>query len=90
MKLVNLNLRDDVVADIDSIVKEFGFANRAEFIRAALRDRVEEYRTKKALLALEKMRGMFKDDPTTDEEYERNREEAYKKFAAEVRARSRA
>jgi metal-responsive CopG/Arc/MetJ family transcriptional regulator len=90
MKLINLNLRDDVVAEMDAVVKEFGFSNRTEFIRASIRERMEEYKMQKAIAALEKSRGVFKDNPTSDEEYERNREEAYKRYAAEIRARSRA
>jgi metal-responsive CopG/Arc/MetJ family transcriptional regulator len=90
MKLINLNLRDDVVAEMDAVVKDFGFSNRTEFIRATIRDRIEEYRIKRGIQVLEKMRGMFKDNPTTEEEYERIREEAYKEYAAEIRKRSQA
>lgn len=89
MKLINLNLRDDVVAEMDSIVKEFGFSNRTEFIRASIRERIEAYKLQKAIAALEKSRGVFKDSPTSDEEYERNREEAFKEIEAELKVRSR-
>ena len=85
MKLVNLNLRDDVVADIDSIVKEFGFANRTEFIRASIRERIEEYKLQKAIKALEKSRGVFKDTPTSDEEFEQMRETAFENLLAKFK-----
>lgn len=88
MKLVNLKLGEDLLTQIDDIVSQFGFANRTEFMRNALREKVEEYRMKQAILRLRKSYGIFKHKQTTEEEYEKMREEGLKRFLKRFNERS--
>lgn len=92
MRLVNINLQEDVVKQIDSVVSAFGFANRSEFIRNALREKVEEYKMKKALLALEMSKGVLKGKgkQMTEEEFEKAREKAFWELYREIKERPRA
>lgn len=85
MRLVNINLQEDVIKQIDSVVSAFGFANRSEFIRNAIQERLQEYRVKQALLALSRNKGIMKGRGVTDEEYELARERAFEKIAAEFK-----
>jgi Arc/MetJ-type ribon-helix-helix transcriptional regulator len=80
MKLINLNLRDDLIEQLDSAVKYFGFSNRSEFIRSVIRDKLEEYRMKKAIMELSRKRGSMKGKGFTDTEYEEARKEAFEEL----------
>ena len=82
MKLVNVKLSEDLLTQMDEIYSQFGFSNRTEFIRNALREKIEEYKLKKAIQQLRKSYGVFKHKQTTEEEYEKMREEGFKRFAA--------
>ncbi|MBM3309212.1 MAG: ribbon-helix-helix protein, CopG family [Candidatus Altiarchaeales archaeon] len=82
MKLVNIKLSEDLLTQVDEIYTQFGFSNRTEFIRNALREKVEEYKLKQDIKKLRKAYGIFKHKQTTEEEYEKMREEGFKKFAA--------
>jgi Arc/MetJ-type ribon-helix-helix transcriptional regulator len=85
MKLITLKLEETMLVQMDNIVSAFGFGSRTEFIRNALRDKVEEYRLKHALLNLSKGNGALKGRNFTDEEYEMAREKAFEKIAAEFK-----
>jgi len=84
MKLITLKLEEGLLSQMDRLSPEFGFSSRTEFIRNALRDKVEEYRLKKAILRLEKSKGAFKGRETTEKEYEKARERAFKKMTAKL------
>jgi metal-responsive CopG/Arc/MetJ family transcriptional regulator len=70
---------------MDNVSHDFGFSSRTEFIRNALRDKVEEYRLKQAILKLEKGKGALKGKSSTDRDYETAREAAFKKIMAKFR-----
>jgi metal-responsive CopG/Arc/MetJ family transcriptional regulator len=82
MRMININMREDVVKQIDAVVSDFGFANRSEFIRSTLREKIEEYRTKQAIKALEKSKGALKGRNFTDEEIELARGKAFEKIVS--------
>ncbi|MDP3918434.1 MAG: ribbon-helix-helix domain-containing protein [Nanoarchaeota archaeon] len=42
MKLINLKLSDTFLEKIDETAKEFHYHNRTEFIRAAIREKIEQ------------------------------------------------
>jgi len=92
MRMVNINLKEDVIKQIDAIVSDFGFANRSEFIRNAIQERLEGYRIKQAIKALERSRGMLKGKvkTMTEEEYEKAREEAFWELYRELKERPQA
>jgi len=82
MKLITLKLEKNLLMQIDDITSVFGFSSRTEFIRNALRDKVEEYKLKQALIKLGKSKGAMKGRGFTDEEYEIAREKAFEEIAA--------
>lgn len=56
-KLVNLRLNDKLLKAVDGIVKETTFSSRSEFIKEAIRDRIDEYRQRELLRKLRKQYG---------------------------------
>ena len=74
-----------MLSQMDDVSSVFGFSSRTEFIRNALRHKVEEYHLKQAILTLEKNKGKMKGRGFTDEEYEKAREEAFEKIAAKFK-----
>ncbi len=82
MRLITLKLEESLLTQVDDIASAFGFGSRTEFIRNALRDKVEEYRLKQALLKLGKSKGALKGRNFTDEEIGLAREKAFEKIAA--------
>jgi metal-responsive CopG/Arc/MetJ family transcriptional regulator len=81
-EMITVKLEDSFLSEIDGIVKVQGYQNRTEFIRNALREKVEEAKLKEAMIQLAHLKGASK-KKTTDEDLERLRaqvfEELYKK-----------
>ncbi|MCX6695506.1 MAG: ribbon-helix-helix domain-containing protein [Candidatus Altiarchaeota archaeon] len=84
MKLININLKEDVVRQIDSVVSTFGFTNRSEFIRGVIQDKLEDYRVKQAIIELSKNKGRMTGRGFTDEEYEKARVEAFEELSRRI------
>lgn len=80
-QLVTFKMEHKALEEVDKIAKA-GYYSRTEFIRAALRDKVEDARYRKALKELAPLKGIIK-RKTTEEEYERIREEAFEQLAKE-------
>jgi len=57
VELVTFKIKQKNLEDIDKTAKNAGFQNRTEFIRTALREKVEEFKIKKALIEFHKLRG---------------------------------
>jgi len=57
MQIINFKLQENIIRQIDSSLKEFNFNNRTEFLRDAIRDKLEELDTKKRLRMAEKVWG---------------------------------
>ncbi|MFH1055168.1 MAG: ribbon-helix-helix domain-containing protein [Candidatus Altiarchaeota archaeon] len=82
MKMITLKLEDGLLSQMDGLSSDFGFSSRTEFIRNALRDKVEEYRLKQAILKLEKSKGALKIKHSSAGGYESAREVAFEKIAS--------
>ncbi|MFH1072231.1 MAG: ribbon-helix-helix domain-containing protein [Nanoarchaeota archaeon] len=78
--LVTFKMEEKFLAEIDHVLKEAGFQSRTEFIRDALREKIEEIRLRESLEQLRKLRGASK-RKITEEEYERAREMAFEKLS---------
>ncbi len=78
-ELVTFKMEDTLLKDVDKTSKAAGFHNRTEFIRAALREKVEEVKLKQAMLEIGKLRGKAS-RKTTDEEREIIRAQVFKEF----------
>ena len=80
MELVTFKLDKSFLKDVDKVSKEAGYHSRTEFIRNALREKVEEAKLKQAMILVSKMRGASK-KKTTDEELHRIRETAFEEIS---------
>jgi Arc/MetJ-type ribon-helix-helix transcriptional regulator len=85
MKMITLKLEDGLLTQMDNVSHDFGFSSRTEFIRNALRDKVEEYHLKQAILKLEKGKGAFKGKGAASKDYEAARDAAFEKITAKLR-----
>ena len=83
-EMITLKLEDSFLDNIDTIVKKEGYQSRTEFIRNALREKVESSKLKEAMMELSKLKGASR-KKTSDEELERLREKAFEKIDKKIR-----
>ena len=83
-ELVTFKLDNKFLKEVDSIVKKSGFSSRTDFIRNALREKVDEIKLKKAMMEIAYLKGASK-KKISDEEYERARELAFEKISKELK-----
>lgn len=81
--MITVKLEDVFLNDIDSIVKHEGYQNRTEFIRNALREKIEEIKLRKAMLELAHLKGSAK-KKTTEESYEKIRVKAFEEISRKL------
>lgn len=82
-EMITVKLEDTFLEDIDSIVKKEGYQNRTEFIRAALRERIEKIKLKDAMMSLAHLRGAAK-KKTSEKEYEDIRKRAFEEISKKI------
>ena len=82
--LITLKLNRNFLKEIDTTVKKQKYHNRTEFIRAALREKMEQARLEQIKKEIWKLKGASK-RKITDEEYERGRKEAFEELYQELR-----
>ena len=83
-ELVTFKLDNKFLKEVDCVVKKSGFGNRTEFIRSALREKVDEIKLKKAMIEIAHLKGASK-KKTTDEELEKIREKAFEELDKKFR-----
>ena len=83
-EMISLKLDTKFLEDIDTVVENEHYQNRTEFIRAALREKVDEIKLKEVMDKLSHLRGAS-GKKTTDEELERIKDMAAKKLFKEAR-----
>lgn len=59
-ELVTFKLDREFLEEVDGISKKSGFSNRTDFIRNALREKVDEIKLKEAMIRLSKLKGSSK------------------------------
>lgn len=79
-EMITIKLEDNFLNEIDTVVEEQGYQNRTEFIRNALREKIEETKMKEALLELTHLKGAAK-KKISAEEYERVRKIAFEQLS---------
>jgi len=84
-EMITLKLEDKFLREIDAIVKSEAYKNRTEFIRAALREKMDQSKLKQTMEELSKLRGSLKHHNTTDEDLERMRLEGLKKLEKQIK-----
>ena len=83
-ELVTFKMESKFLKDVDETVKNTGFQNRTEFIRTALREKVDDVKLKEAMKILSKMRGKAP-RIISDEERARVREEVFEELDREFK-----
>ncbi len=90
-EMITVKLERQFLHQIDDIVKKAGYQNRTEFIRNALREKVDETKLKQTMINIDQFRGIFKKKKqTTDKELHEIREKVFWEFYNKARAKSRA
>ena len=83
-ELVTFKMEHDFLEDVDQTAKVACFQSRTEFIRAALREKIEEVKLKQAMIELGKLRGKAP-KKTTDEERERIRDKVFEELDKNIK-----
>ncbi len=83
-ELVTFKMEHEFLKDVDQTSKGAGFQNRTEFIRTALREKVEEVKLKKAMIELGNLRGKAP-RKTNDKERKKIRELVFKELEKQVK-----
>lgn len=80
-EMITLKLERKFLGEVDMTAKRGNYQNRTEFIRAALRDKVDEEKLKKTMQELAHLKGKYKKEkPTTDEDIEKGRDIAFERL----------
>lgn len=83
-EMITVKLEEVFLGDIDAIVKKEGYQNRTEFIRNALREKIEEIKLKKAMMELAPLKGIAK-KKTVENSYEKIRAKAFEEISKKLR-----
>ena len=83
-EMITLKLDDKFLGDIDSIVQKEGYQNRTEFIRNALREKVEEAKLREAMIDMAHLKGAAK-KKTTEKEFEEVRKKAFEEISKKLK-----
>ncbi|MEK6952742.1 MAG: ribbon-helix-helix domain-containing protein [Nanoarchaeota archaeon] len=83
-EMITLKMDNVFLEDIDNTIKKEGYQNRTEFIRDALREKLEDIKLKKAMVEIAHLKGASK-KKTSDEELERIREKAFEEIDKNLR-----
>jgi metal-responsive CopG/Arc/MetJ family transcriptional regulator len=78
-QMITVKLDDGFLEDVDQVVKDKGYQNRTEFIRNALREKVDKAKMDEAILELAHLKGSAK-KRTSPEEYEAVRKRAFEEL----------
>ncbi|MBI2448818.1 hypothetical protein HYV49_00800 [Candidatus Pacearchaeota archaeon] len=79
MESVSLKLEKNFLKDLERIIKNYRYSTKTEFIREAIRDKMDEIEKRGMLKNLEKVFGSSK-HKTTDEDLHKAREKAFEKL----------
>ncbi len=78
-QMITVKMDNRLLQDIDNVVKEQRYQNRTEFIRNALREKVEEAKLKEVMLEIAHLKGAAK-KKTSEKEYEEIRKKAFEEL----------
>lgn len=77
--MITLKLERNFLRDIDATVKKQNYQNRTEFIRNALRDKIEQAKTRDAIDEIIKLKGKS-NKKTSEKELKELREKAFREL----------
>jgi len=82
MEAISLKLDESMLNVIDRNLKKHNFSTRTEFIRAAIRDKLEGLKKEELVEEFLKLKGRAK-KKTTDKEFEKVKEKAFEELSKE-------
>jgi len=83
-EMITLKLEDRFLRNIDIVVEQKGFQSRTEFIRNALRDKLENHRIHDAIIQIANLKGASK-KKTTDKDFEGIRQKAFEEISRRLK-----
>ena len=83
-EMITLKLETKFLKSIDGIVKREGYQSRTEFIRSALRQKIEEDKLRFVLMGMHKTKGSSK-KKVSDEDYESVRDKAFDEISKKIK-----
>ncbi|MFH1511283.1 MAG: ribbon-helix-helix domain-containing protein [Candidatus Woesearchaeota archaeon] len=78
-EMITLKMNDSFLKEIDTIVEKQGYQNRTEFIRNALREKMEDAKMKEAMRQLANMKGASR-KKSSDKELDLIRDKVFKEL----------
>ncbi len=78
-EMITVKMDSRFLQDVDNVVKKEKYQNRTEFIRNALREKIEEVKLKEAMLEIAHLKGAAK-KKTSEKEYEEMRKKAFEEL----------
>ena len=82
-EMITVKLDHIYLNDIDNILRNEGYQNRTEFIRNALREKVEKIKLKKAMMELVHLKGSIK-IRKSEGDYEKIRAKAFEEISKKL------
>ncbi|MFH1211210.1 MAG: ribbon-helix-helix domain-containing protein [archaeon] len=84
METICLKMEENMLKDMDNVLKNNWYSTRTEFIREAIREKLSEIEREEAIKKLAAMRGAFKpkhklSKEEEEEKYDRVRQEVFEK-----------
>ena len=83
-EMITFKLEDTFLKDVDEVVKSQRFQSRTEFIRNALREKVEEAKMKEAMMQIAKLKGASS-KKTSDVDLEKIRDKVFDEFERKLK-----
>ena len=83
-EMITVKMDEAFLDDIDAVVKKEKYQNRTEFIRNALREKINEIKVREAMVELSHLKGASK-KKISEEEYENARKNAFEIISKKLR-----
>ena len=84
MEMLNVKIEERLLKEIDKSLVKHRYSTRSEFVRDAIREKLEEAKLKQAILEIAHLKGASK-RKTTEEEYENMRKLGFEKIAKDLK-----
>ena len=82
MEHISIKLEEDFLKDLEKAMRRKNYTTKSEFIREAIRDKIEEIEKKEMLKHIQSIAGKSK-RKTTDKQLHEIREEVFKELSKE-------
>ena len=82
-EMITVKMDNVFLGEVDNVVRNEGYQNRTEFIRNALREKVEAIKLKKAMMELAHLKGSVQ-KKTTEDDYEKIRAKAFEEISKKL------